>query len=105
MKSIYWEIRIALLSLRGIWRLNLGDRVIYRGQKMTLIQGVGSPIWDMVDGVGECHTVNKALFRKSLAPQNLWRGFRFRQEFYRTSWKAIWMRQGIRPWMLPLKIW
>ena len=105
-KSIYWRLYIVRLSLRWILKLNLGDRVRYMGREWSLIQGVNAPYWTLFDNNAKrSHEVHEDKFRKVRSLTHAWFGFLSGYRFYMTSWYGIWMREGIKPWMIECKIW
>jgi hypothetical protein len=112
MTRLYWWFRVVFLSMRWIPRFNLGDRVIWRGKEWVLIQGVCDPTWDLIrgnksprDGYERCENVHKSEFRKVRTPRNYWGSFQSGYQFYMGYWYDIWVREGVKPWMLGCNIW
>ena len=105
LKAIYWRLFIIRLSLRWLWRPNLMDEVVYKGEVWRLSQGVKSPVWTLRQGPGEGVEVHERDFRKVRTIANYWGSFRNGYQFYMRSWYDIWMREGIQPWMLGCRIW
>lgn len=110
LRVLYWRARIAWLALRWIPRINLGDRVIFGGDEWTLIQGVSAPTWDLVrgshdDGTFRLVAAHASQFRKVRSIPNYWSSFRSGWRFYMNNWYGIWMREGIKDWMLGCNIW
>lgn len=105
MKAIYWRLFMARLALRWVFSVNLGREVLFDGQRWTLVQGVRAPIWSLVNESGARVDVHEKDFRLVLSPRNCWRAFIRGYRFYRTSWYSIWMRDGIKPWMVGCRIW
>ena len=68
------------------------------------MQGVRAPIWRMVDG-NDSVEAHERDFRKVRSPSNYWSSFQSGYRFYRQNWLDIWMREGIKPWMLGCNIW
>ena len=107
MKRVHYWLYIIWLSLKWMFRYNLGDLVIYKGKKCVLIQGVCSPRWDLV----ECSSNNKIAdvhqreFVKVKTIKNLMGSFRSGYSFYVLYWFEIWVRNGIEPWMRQCRIW
>lgn len=110
-RALYWRARIALLAMRWVPRLNLGDEVeTATGEKWTLVQGVCAPRWEMSRGNHEAGTYQRIElhsrdFRKVRSLRNYARSFRSGWRFYMTSWYRIWMREGVKPWMRGCSIW
>lgn len=110
-RALYWRTRIAWLALRWVPRFNLGDEVVTAtGETWTLIQGVCAPMWELVRGSHEHGTFQRVRlhvrdFRKKRSLRNYLRSFRSGWRFYMQNWYAIWMREGIKPWMLGCNIW
>lgn len=104
LKRLYWRLFIIRLSLRWITQLNLGDRVRYMGRDWTLSQGVKAPIWRLFDGKLS-KEVHESKFQKVWSVKGCWQSFRFGYRFYRWNWFEIWVREGIKPWMLSSNIW
>jgi hypothetical protein len=103
-KAVYWRLRIVHLSLRWVRKFNLGDRVVYRGEEWTLIQGHSAPTWELHrgDGFAKAH---EREFRKVRALSNYLGSFRSGYRFYMGYWYAIWMNEGVKPWMRACSIW
>lgn len=108
LKAIYWRLRIVHLATRWLFIYNLGDLVLYKGKEWSLIQGVMAPTWSLVRGEGgdfERVDAHESEFRKVRTLRNYVGSFRSGYRFYMTSWYGIWMREGIKPWMLGCNIW
>lgn len=110
MHKLYWRLFIIRLALRWINKFNLGDEVVYKGERWTLIQGVCAPRWSLVRGDHADRTFQRldaleSEFRKVRTPKALWQSFRSGYRFYMQSWYSIWLREGIRPWMAACNIW
>ena len=104
MKTIYYWLLVVRLSLRWIKQPNLGDVVLYQGKRWVLFQGMRDPIWSLSCN-RECIEVHRDNFRKVPGIKSAWRSFRSGYRFYMTSWFSIWVREGIKPWMLGCNIW
>ncbi len=108
-RRVYYWCLILWLSARWIWRPNLGNRVVFRGERWTLIQGVSDPFWDLVRGAGadrqreDC--VHRKDFRKIWTPAEMWFSFRSGYRFYMGYWYDIWVRKGVEPWVRGCRIW
>lgn len=105
MKALYWRLFIIRLALRWIAQFNIGDEVIWRGQRWRLSQGVSNPYWNLARDGGYAEHVHRSEFRKPRTPRAAWRSFRSGYRFYMQNWYAIWRREGITPWMRGCRIW
>lgn len=101
----YWLLIVAL-SLRWIFRINLGNRVRYRGMVYTVSNGVRVCSWRLggLDN-GDDGWVPRDECRLLLTPANLLHSFTSGYRFYMGYWYAIWVRNGIEPWMRSCQIW
>lgn len=104
IKAIYWRLYAIRLSLRWVLSLNIGDEVCYEGRIWQLNQGVRAPVWTLVQN-GESIDAHESDFVKLHGPVHWWRSFRSGYRFYMGYWYAIWMREGILPWMRECNIW
>lgn len=57
------------------------------------------------NGTHEHIEVHRDHFRKVQGIRAAWRSFRSGYRFYMGYWFDIWVREGIKPWMLGCKIW
>jgi len=105
-KRIKYWLLIVFLSVKWMFKINLGDTVIYQGKRWTAIQGVCNPVWDIVRiGSNEKATIDKKYFRKELTVGNLVGSFKSGYRFYMTCWYRIFVNSGIQPWMRNCNIW
>lgn len=102
----YWFL-IVWLSSKWMFRITIGDDVLYNGEKYFVNNGVSAPAWDLLSYStprrGVC--VHERNFKKIWSLKGLIRSFRSGYWFYMTSWYNIWVRQGIEPWMRGCNIW
>jgi hypothetical protein len=112
MSKVYYWLLIVRLSLRWIGKPNLGDDVLYQGERWTLIQGLRDPIWTLIRTTGtgieeyrHVAEVHRDEFRKVAGIHAAWRSFRSGYRFYMQNWFDIWVREGIKPWMRGCSIW
>ena len=100
MKRILYYTRIFFLAVCSLFKLNIGDWVIYKGKKYHLIQGVCDPTWDMIEKDG-CPrvTVHKSLFKKEISWRNITHDIGFTFSFYNGYWRGIWLREPF--WRMP----
>lgn len=105
INRLMWKAYIARLSMRAVFRLNLGDQVIYNGEKWCLYQGVAAPMWGLTQGNGVVCRAHEKDFRKVRSLENYLGSYRSMRRFYMTSWFESWCRNGIQPWMVACNIW
>lgn len=105
LKYVYWKIRIAYLSFKWVFKLNIGDDVIYKGGVYMLSQGVMNPKWNLVGNGEYLENIHKNDFRKVVSIKNYYRSFKSGWNFYNQNWFGIWMRNGIEDWMKRCNIW
>jgi len=95
----YYFLLIVYLSCKSIKRLNIGDKVLYKGKHYVLTQGVSNPKWNM-SGHGEYHeNVHLQNFTKVHTPATWTKSFKRTYNFYMSYWYGIWCRNGIEDWM------
>ena len=104
-KIIYW-ILIVWLSLKWVFRITLGDKVLYRGRIYEVINGVCPTMWKLINE-SDAHSfeVQRAECEKAWSLKGMIRSFKSGYSFYMTSWYSIWVNEGIKPWMRNCKIW
>lgn len=107
MKRIYYWLYIVWLSVKWMFRYNLGDLVIYQGKTFVLKSGVASPYWNLIERETENRIdhIHQKEFVKVKTTKNLIGSFRSGYSFYMMSWFDIWVRNGIEPWMRQCRIW
>jgi hypothetical protein len=94
-----------LLSLRWIRSLNLGDKVLYRGEEWILVQGVYAPLWHLGRNERRVEYVHQSQFHKVRTLSNYYYSFKSGYNFYMTNWYRIWVMNGVEPWMCACNIW
>ena len=108
MKKIYFRCLIVWLSIKWMFRFNLGDLVKYKNDIYVLNQGVCCPRWDIKklndDSVYITH-VHQDNFKKVKTLKNYYGSFRSGHQFYTGYWYDIWAREGIKTWMRKCRIW
>jgi hypothetical protein len=102
---LYWWFFVVVLSLRWVWKFNLGDEVWYLGERWYLTQGVQAPKWNLKKTNMYVTEIYESHFRKVRSLKNYYGSFRRGYQFYMLSWFDIWCRKGIEPWMKSLPIW
>ena len=105
MKRLYWWLFVIYHSVRWIPKLNLGDLVRYQGADWMLMNGPAKPLWTIQKGMERIEYIHEREFRKVRTFANYWRSFSFGYHFYMSSWYAIWVNEGVTPWMRVCNIW
>lgn len=105
MRTLYYWLLVVRLALRWTRQFNLGDEVVYHGERWILNQGVRDPLWSLCHADGRYIEVHRENFRKASGLRSLWRSFQSGYRFYMRSWFDIWVREGIKPWMRGCSIW
>ena len=106
MKKYYYYILILWLSIKWIFRINLGDQVLYNNKKYIVINGVRSKSWRLnkLDN-GDDGWVKRKECKKVVSIKNYTNSFKSGYKFYMTNWYQIWTNSGIKDWMKKCKIW
>ena len=108
MRKVYFWLYIVYLSIKWVFKFNLGDSIKYKGDIYILNQGVCCPCWDIKklnDDNIYIKNVHQDNFRKVLTLKNLYGSFNSGYSFYMVNWYDIWVRNGIKPWMKNCRIW
>ena len=104
-KIIYW-ILIVWLSLKWVFRITLGDWVLYEGKKYQVINGVCLTTWKIQEVLyGPTFEAPRVDIIKIWSLSGMVSSFKSGYSFYMTSWYSIWVNEGIKPWMRNCKIW
>ena len=90
--KIIVRLTIIVLGIRHIFRLNIGDEVLWKGLTYTLVQGVYDPTWDLKRGELRYNHIYKDKFKKLVSFKNIIHDFKFAQDFYMGYWYDIWCR-------------
>lgn len=106
MGKLRAHLLILWLSLKWVPRVNLGDLVLYKGERWIVANGVVSGRWDLwCDVKKERISVSRNDVVKIKTIKNYWGTFRSARRFYYTSWFSIWARDGVKDWMRGCRIW
>jgi len=102
-----YRLLIVWLSLKWVFRINLGDAVWYLGQQYVVSNGVNCGEWrlDPMPPLSEDGWVPRFECHKVWSASNLVGSFRRAHQFYMAFWFDIWKREGIKPWMKGSNIW
>ena len=100
MKTFLYYSRIVFLAVKSLFKLNIGDWVVYKNKKYHLIQGVRNPTWDMIEKDGASRvSAHKSVLKKEISWRNIIHDISFTFSFYETTWKTIWTREPF--WRIP----
>lgn len=101
-----YRLLIIWLSLKWVFKINIGDKVKYNGKIYVVSNGVRHNCWRL-DGLdnGDSGWVKRSSCKKVKSLVNFIGSFKSGYNFYMTSWFNIWQREGIQDWMRSLKIW
>lgn len=107
-KYMKYKLLIRWLSFKWIFKVNLGDEVLYKGKKYVVCDGVRSNQWRLGglnnDDYNESW-VNRKECKKVKSVKNFLHSYDTGMNFYTMSWLGIWEHEGIKPWMKRLDIW
>lgn len=94
IKSFILKSRYIWLGIKSIFKLNLGDRVIYQGRVCGLYQGAYNPKWHLRDiETLECFKyIHKDNFKKIISLDNMIWDIKHMYRFYMDYWHDIFMR-------------
>ena len=111
MTKLYYWLKIVYLSLKWVFRINLGDRVTLKTDKWphsyTVINGVSPGTWKL-KGFRDGEEVFHALridCQKIWTWQNCVGSFKSGYRFFMGYWFRIWCENGIEPWVRKCNIW
>ena len=108
MRKIYYKVYIVYLSFKWIFRINLGDKVLWDGdlpQTYSVINGVCPGSWKITDGIEDAFEVKRDECRKIKTIPNYINSFKSGYSFYVGYWFDIWCNNGIEPWIRKCNIW
>lgn len=101
-----YKLLIVFLSIKWMFRINIGDYVWYQRNKYVVINGASSESWKLAgyENDNESYVPRKDC-KKVLTPKNLIHSFNSGYNFYMDYWYDIWKREGIKDWMKKCNIW
>lgn len=106
MKRIKYWLLIVGLSIKWMFRVNVGDLVIYQGKQHQVLNGVRCESWRLGDlDNGDDGWVLRSDCKKVWTPQNMIGSFKSGYRFYMGYWFKIWVNKGIEPWVKGCNIW
>ncbi len=106
LQKIRVKFLIIHLCIRWMFRVNLGDKVIYKGQEYVVANGVRSNSWrlhGLNNGVSGWVSRDDCCKVKTLP--NYINSFKSGYRFYVGYWYDIWVRVGVKQWMKDCRIW
>ncbi len=86
-------LRIYWFCFLSIWKLNIGDAVVYQGKRYLLTQGVKSPYWNLggVDTSEFLNDIHSSEFRKERTLTNVLFDMQSTYRFYMGYWFDIYV--------------
>ncbi len=106
IRKIKYRIFILWLSIKWMFRVNLGDAVWYEGKKYIVSNGVRCDSWRLGylvnDDVG---WVKRSECKKVISWFNFMNSFKSGKSFYMSNWYSIWVDGGVKNWMKHCHIW
>ena len=104
--KLYWRLRIVQLALRWVFKINLGDHVIYKDRRCIIVNGVQKPLWHLLElGTRNRIKADECDFKKVVSVANYWHSFGSGYRFYMANWYPTWQREGVQDWMRKCNIW
>jgi len=100
-KKVYFRLLIIGLALRSMFRLSLGDEIIYKNKKYSITNGNRLHQWTLDSSI---HAL-KSKCKKVYSIKGMIFSFKRAYSFYMNSWYSIWIHRGIKKWMGRLPIW
>lgn len=92
------RIRVWAFAIRLCWRslfkLNLGDEVVYNGEVWILMNGPSDPLWTIhrKSDNKRLEYIHRDNFKKIRSIKNAWHDVIFTWSFYSGYWFQIWYR-------------
>jgi len=106
MNKVLVYFMVLCLSIKWIFKINLGDKAIYQGKKYIVANGVRYGCWRLHRlNNGDNGWVKRADCKKVITLHNLLGSFKSGYSFYMGNWYRIWVNSGIEPWMKGCSIW
>lgn len=106
MKHLYYTIYIYLISLRWIFRINLGSEIIYQGRLCRVLNGTRLDQWKIYRCPdSEAFWVPRKDCTLRLTFDNLRESYFLGVNFYKKNWLKSWKQGGVQDWHRALNIW
>lgn len=93
---VKYKLLIILLATKWLFRINLGDLVIYKGNVHMVYDGVMMNYWNLTGLPTNQDCVPRKDCRKVLTFKNITSGFMKGYRFYDGYWFDSWVRDGYR---------
>ena len=106
MKKLKYWLLIVLLSIKWMFKVCLGDKIVYQGKEYEVINGVVQNSWKL-SGLDNGHDgwVQRKECKKVKALSNVIGSFKSGYNFYMSAWYSLWVKVGIKQWMKNCPIW
>jgi len=99
-------LMIVFLSAKWMFRIVIGDKVIYQGKRYIVANGVRPSSWRLCDlNNRDNGWVKRSKCEKVKTLANILGSFKSGYSFYMGYWYNIWVNSGIEPWMKTCNIW
>ena len=108
MRKLYYKLKIVWLSVKWMFRTNLGDKVLWIKDlpwTYTVINGVCPGSWKIKYDDEHYFEVPRNECKKIKTIPNYIHSFKSGYSFYMGYWFDIWCRNGIEPWVRKCNIW
>ncbi len=107
MNRIKYWLLIIWLSLKWIFRITLGDEIIYKNKKYIVANGVCPTTWRLANFNPDYYksSVPRKDCIKVWSIKGIIRSFQSGYSFYMGYWYNIWVMSGITSWMKACRIW
>lgn len=93
MKRIKVYLFTLKLCWKSIFKLNLGDEIMYQGEVWILMNGPSSPSWTIhrKSDNKRLEYIHESNFKKIRSFKNAWHDVTFTWGFYSGYWHQIWI--------------
>ena len=106
MIRVKWWFFVVCLSLKWVFRTNLGDKVMYENKEYIVSTGERPQSWRLSGLVNpDSGWVPRKHCKKVVSFSNFWGSFKSGYRFYMLNWYKSWVAKGIEPWMRGCSIW
>lgn len=90
MKRIIAYIQLIILSIKGMFRINIGDNVYYNGQVCRVSNLM--PRISITKGSIYHRGIKKNELKKVISVKNMTGSYKFMWRFYKQNWFEIWVK-------------
>lgn len=106
MNKILVYFMILFLSIKWMFKIVLGDKIVYQGTQYIVANGVRPYSWRLVNlRNGDNGWVKRNECKKVKTLSNMLGSFKSGYSFYMGYWYSIWVNVGIETWMKGCHIW